>query len=101
MHLALAEKELEDCTGPEMKVEWEQLRSKDCTQSLTADAVGSLLPQIGCGKHKKDNRERGLFKKEFSVRKSCVFVVKFTAGTKKSIEFQQQRRQKSNTRPEW
>ena len=39
-YLALADKELEDCTRPQMKAEWKELRSKDCTDSFTADKVG-------------------------------------------------------------
>ena len=38
LRLAPAVKELEDCVRPGMKTEWEQLRSKDCKYSLTADA---------------------------------------------------------------
>ena len=37
-----AKRELEDCKQPEKKTVWEQLRSKDCTDSFTAHAVGKL-----------------------------------------------------------
>ena len=30
LYLALAEKELEDCIRPEMRAEWQKLRSNDC-----------------------------------------------------------------------
>ena len=33
LYLALAEKGLEDCIGPEMKAEWQKLRSNDCVSS--------------------------------------------------------------------
>ena len=44
LYLALAEKELEDCVRPEMKAEWQRLRSKDCFGSFTADAVANFFP---------------------------------------------------------
>ena len=67
LYLALAEKELEDCIRPKMKAKWERLRSKDCTDSFTADAVGAkFFPRRCCDKHKKhDKSEPGLFKEEF------------------------------------
>ena len=34
LYLALAEKELEDCIRPEMRAEWQRLRSNDCVDSL-------------------------------------------------------------------
>ena len=45
LYLALAEKELEDCIRPELKAQWEQLRSKECIDSFTANAVGLILPR--------------------------------------------------------
>ena len=39
LYLALAEKELEDCIRPEMRAEWQRLRSNDCVDNFTADAV--------------------------------------------------------------
>ena len=42
LYLALAEKELEDCIRPEMRAEWQRLRSKDCVDNFTADAVANL-----------------------------------------------------------
>ena len=33
LYLALAEKELEDCIRPEMRAEWQRLRSNDCVGS--------------------------------------------------------------------
>ena len=44
LYLAFAERELEDCIRPEMKAELKQLRSKYCTASFTADAVGNFSP---------------------------------------------------------
>ena len=41
LHLALAEKELEDCIKPEMRAEWQRLRSNDYVDSFTADALAN------------------------------------------------------------
>ena len=66
LYLALAEKELEDCIRPEMIAEWQRLRSNDCADSFTADAVANFFPRTCCVKHKQhDKREPGLFKEEF------------------------------------
>ena len=44
LNLALAEKKLEDCIRPEMRREWQRLRSHDCVNSFTADAVENFFP---------------------------------------------------------
>ena len=46
LYLALAEKELEDFIKPEMRAEWQKLRSDDCVDSFTADAVANFLPEL-------------------------------------------------------
>ena len=49
-----------------MKAKWQRLRSNDCLDSFTADAVENFLPRRSCVKHKQhDEREPGLFKEEF------------------------------------
>ena len=64
--IALAEKVLEDCKGPEMRAEWHRLRSNDCGDSFIADAVAHFLPRNCCVQQKQhDKREPGLFKGEF------------------------------------
>ena len=66
LYLALAEKELEDCIRPEMRAEWQRLRSNDCVDSFTADAVANFFPRTCCVKHKQhDKGEPGLFQEEF------------------------------------
>ena len=50
LYLALAEKELEDCIRPEMRAEWQRLRSNDCVDSFTADAVANFFPRTCCVK---------------------------------------------------
>ena len=66
LYLVLAEKEQEDCIRPELRAEWQRLRSNDCVDSFTADAVENFFPRTSCVKHKqRDKREPGLFKEEF------------------------------------
>ena len=66
LYLALAEKELEDCIRPEMRADWQRLRSIDCVDAFTADAVANFLPRTCSQKHKRhDKREPGVFKEEF------------------------------------
>ena len=49
-----------------MRAEWQRLRSKDCVDSFTADAVANFFPRTCCVKHKQhDKRQPGLFKEEF------------------------------------
>ena len=84
LYLALAEKELEDCIRLEMKAKWQRLRSNDCFDSFTADAVASFFPRTCCVKHKQHVKgEPGLFKEEFrctemlclSSKTHCCFDV--------------------------
>ena len=64
LYLALAEKELEYCIRPEMRAEWQRLRSNDCVDSFTAHAVANFFPRTCCVKHKQhDQREPGIFEK--------------------------------------
>ena len=69
LYLALVEKEQEDCIRPEMRAEWQRLRSNDCADNFTADALGNFFPRRCCVKHKQhDKREPGLFKEEFRCK---------------------------------
>ena len=52
LYLPLAEKELEDCIKPEMRAEWQRLRSNDSVDSFTADVVENFFSQTCCEKHK-------------------------------------------------
>ena len=66
LYFALSEVNLEDINFPEKRKEWEAIRSRDCTNSFTADATGNLFTRTCCSAHKKhDKREPGLFKEEF------------------------------------
>ena len=44
LYLAPVEQELTDCIPPEVKVEWESMRSTDCDDSSAADASGNIFP---------------------------------------------------------
>ena len=77
MYLALAEKELEDCVRPEMRAEWQRLRSNGCVDSFTANAVANFFPRTCCVKHKQhDKREPGLFKDEFRYMETLCLCSK-------------------------
>ena len=66
LYLALSVASLEDINLPEKRNEWEAIRSRDCTDSSTANATGNFFARTCCSAHKKhDNRETGLFKEEF------------------------------------
>ena len=61
----LLPRKLEDSIRPEMRAEWQRLRSNDCVDSFIADDVANFFPRICCVKHKQRKREPGLFKEEF------------------------------------
>ena len=66
LYLALAEKKLDDCIRPEMSAKWQRLRSNECVDSFTADAVANFFPRTCSVKHKQqDKREPRPFKEEF------------------------------------
>ena len=50
--LAVPEKEQEESIRLENKTEWEQKRSKGCSNSFTADARGNDFPRVCCDKNK-------------------------------------------------
>ena len=68
LYLALSDENLEDVILPGKWAEWNQLRSKDCTDNFTANATVNFSPELAvmATRHKKhDKREPSLFKKEF------------------------------------
>ena len=66
LYLALAEKEPEDCKRPGLEAERQRLRSNDCVDSFTADAVVNFFLRACCVKHRQhDKRVPGLVKEEF------------------------------------
>ena len=49
-----------------MRDEWQTLRSNECVDIFTADAVANFFPRTCCVEHKQhDKREPGLFKEDF------------------------------------
>ena len=66
LYLALLEEYLEDLILPEKRNEWEAIRSRDCTDTFTANATDNFFPRTCCTARKKhDKREPGLSKKVF------------------------------------
>ena len=66
LYLALSEENSDDVILPEKRAEWDQLRSKECTDNFTANATDIFLPRTCCSAHKKhDKREPELYKEEF------------------------------------
>ena len=79
IYLALSEENLEDIILPEKRKKWDAIRSRDCTDSFTANAMGNFFPRTYCIAHKKRNkREPGLFKEEFS---RCSEMLRFCSKT--------------------
>ena len=81
LYLAV-EQNLEDLFLPEKKNEWEAIRSRDCTDSLTAKATGNFLRRTCCIAHKKHGkRGRDCLKRNSSVLKGCACVAKPIVAT--------------------
>ena len=79
--LALAEKELGDCTRPEIRPEWQRLRSIDCFDRVTADALAIFFSQRYCVKPKQHiNREPGLLNESSDEWRCYVSVVIHTVA---------------------
>ena len=76
LYLALSVEKLEDVVLPEKRAEWDQLRSKNCTDDFTVNATDNFFCRICCNAHKKQDKiELGLFKQEFymcSLNSSCL-----------------------------
>ena len=58
LHLPLSEN-MEDMILPEKRKEWEALRSRDCTDSFTANARVNFFPRTCCTAHKKHDKRAG------------------------------------------
>ena len=82
LYLALAEKELDDCIRLELKAEWEHLRSKDCTNNLTAVVVAKFWPSESAVTSKQNlTRENLDSSKGISDTQRCyVYVAKLTTA---------------------
>ena len=75
VYLALSEENWKDVIFLERRNEWDQLRSKYCTDDFTANATDIFFPRICCIDHKKhDKRAPGLFKEEVRCAEMlCLF----------------------------
>ena len=85
LYLALAEKELKDCSRPEMKAESEQLRSGQKVVPIVSRLMHLelLFAESVVTSTKNMTSENLVFsKKSSSVPKCSVFVVRPTAATK-------------------
>ena len=81
LYLAVAEKELEDCIRTEIREERQRLRSNDSVDSFPANAVANFFPPTCCVEHRQhDNRELGVFKKEFRCTEIYACVVRHSVA---------------------
>ena len=77
LYLALSEESLEDVILPEKQAEWDQSRSKDCTDSFTANATDNSPELAVMSRKNMINREsRDYLKKSFNLQKCCTCVEK-------------------------
>ena len=86
LYLALSKQKLEDVILPEKRAEWDQLRSKDCTDNFTANATDNFsaeLAVMSTRKHQvhmiRDSRD--YLKKGLDVQKCCACVGKPIVAT--------------------
>ena len=88
LHLALSEENLEDAIFPEKRAEWNQLRSKDCTDNFTANESGNFFPRTCNSQKKHDKREPRLFKGEFRCAEMlCLFSKTYCRYDRKSNKY--------------
>ena len=77
LYLTLSEKILEDVILPKKRAEWDNLRSKDCTDNFTPNATDNFFPEFVVIPTRNMIREsRVSSKKKSDVQKCCVPVAK-------------------------
>ena len=77
LYLALSGENLDDVILPEKRSEWDQLRSKDCTDNFTAIATANFSPELAVMLTRNMIRESQVSsKKSLDVPKCCVSVAK-------------------------
>ena len=75
--LALSEENLEDNILPEKRNKWEAIISRDCTDSVTANATGNFFSRTCRTAHKKHGKRKpGLFEEEFRCSKMLCLCSK-------------------------
>ena len=89
-YLALSDENLEDIILPEKRNEWEAKRSRDCTDSFTANATGDFFPKTCCTAHKKhDKREPRHFREKFRCSEMlCLCSKTYCCHDRKSNKYQ-------------
>ena len=81
LYLALSEENLEDVILTEKRAEWDQIRSKDCTDNFTANATDKFSPEFAVMPTRNMIREsRDYLKKSLDV-KCCACVAKPIVAT--------------------
>ena len=76
LQLALFE-DLLDVILPGKRAELDQLRSRDCTDSLSPNATADFFSRTCCNAHKKHGKENwDYIKKSLDVQKCCACVAK-------------------------
>ena len=79
LYLALSEENLIDVIHPKKRADWDQLRSKDCTDDFTANATDNFFPELAIMSTRNMIRECQVSsKKSLDVQKCCVSVAKHT-----------------------
>ena len=76
-YFALSEENLEDVILSEKRDQWKAMRSRECTDNLTANATDNFFLKMCCNAHqKREKGAPGLFNKIIDVQKRCVYAVK-------------------------
>ena len=97
-YLALSEEVLENFILPERRAEWDQLRSKDCTDDFTANATGNFSQELSVMSTKNMIREPGLFQEEFRCAEMLCLRSKTYCGYDKETNKHKLSRQGLNKR---
>ena len=81
LYLVPAEKELEDCIRSQLRPDCQRLRSNDCVDSFTADAVANFFPEHVVYNTNNMIRESLVSSKKSSdVRRCCICVVRHSVA---------------------
>ena len=73
---------MEDIIFLEKRAEWDQLRSKECTDNFTANATDNFSPEFAVMPTRNIIREsRNYLKNSLDVPKCCACLEKFVVAT--------------------
>ena len=88
LYLALSEEKMEDVFFPEKRAEWNQLRSKDCTDNFTAIVTDNFSPELAVMPTRNMIREPGLVREEFRCENMlCLCSKIFCCYDRKSNKY--------------